>query len=454
MRDLTKGNILKGLLIFTLPLLLGNFFQLFYNTVDTLIVGQTLGKLALASVGSTGSINFLIIGFAQGMTAGLTILTAQHFGAKNEQGIQKSFVTGLYFTIVVSIVLSIISVIFVGDLLHLMQTPAEIFVGARTFLGIMLAGMIAPNLYAFLSNALRALGDSKTPLYALIVSTILNVIFDYLAIIVFHLGIGGSSGATVLAQAFSVVYLVIHIKRQVPAYQMKREMWRPEWLQWKEHARLGIPMGFQSSLIAIGQITMQVALNELGTNAVATQAIVRQIDQFAMLPMISLGLAMATFGAQNYGARQFRRINSGLVQAIAMAVIWGIGFSIVLNILHFYITTAFISQSQVAVIAMARHYYLVNSSFYWLLAILFVTRSTIQGLGNAKIPTICGFMELFMRVVIAIIGVLLLNYTVVISSNPAAWIGSTSVLIPTTIRMLRQFRLNRDLSGNLGAQEC
>lgn len=440
MKDLTKGNILKGLIAFTLPLLLGNFFQVLYNTADTLIVGQTLGKDALASVGATGSINFLIVGFAQGMTGGLTILTAQRFGAKDKLAVKKSFITGLYFTIAISIVLSIISVIFVGQLLQLMQTPADIFEGSKTFLTIMLGGMIASNLYAYLSNALRALGNSKTPLYALIVASILNIVMEYTAILVFHLGLVGSSSATILAQAISVLYLTWYIKRKVPDFHLTQYLLKLERKEIIAHVRLGVPMGFQSSIIAIGSITLQIALNKMGTNAVATQAIVSKIDQLAMLPMISLGLAMATFGAQNYGARQFRRINQGLFRALAMGIAWSVFFAALLISLNHYFTTAFISPSQIAVISMARDYYIMNGSMYWLLSILFITRSTLQGLGNAKIPTICGFMELFMRAGVAILGVSLLNYTVIISSNPAAWIGSTSILIPTTIRMIRQFR--------------
>jgi putative MATE family efflux protein len=445
MKDLTKGNILKGLIAFTLPLLLGNFFQVLYNTADTLIVGQTLGKDALASVGATGSINFLIVGFAQGMTAGLTILTAQRFGAKDKLAVKKSYITGLYFTIAISIILSILSVIFVGPLLQIMQTPAEIFAGARTFMSIMLGGMIATNLYAYLSNALRALGDSKTPLYALIVASILNIAFEYFAILVLHLGLVGASAATILAQSISVVYLFIHIKKKVPEFTLTKALLHYDRKEINHHARLAIPMGFQSSIIAIGSITLQIALNKMGTDAVATQAIVSKIDQLAMLPMISIGLAMATFAAQNYGAKQYKRINQGLSRAIIIAVAWSIGFALLLNLAHFYFTTAFISASQIAVLEMASHYYLVNGSFYWLLAILFVTRSTIQGLGNAKIPTLCGFAELFMRAGVAIIGVLMLNYTVIISSNPAAWIGSTAILIPTTIQMVKKFKNNKNL---------
>lgn len=445
MKDLTKGNILKGLIAFTLPLLMGNFFQVLYNTADTLIVGQTLGKDALASVGATGSINFLIVGFAQGMTAGLTILTAQRFGGKDKLGVKKSFVTGLYFTIAISIVLSVISVIFVGELLQIMQTPADIFEGSKTFLTVMLGGMIVSNLYAYLSNALRTLGNSKTPLYALIVASILNIIMEYVAILVFHLGLFGSSAATILAQAISVLFLFWYIKKKVPDFHIDRSMLKVSQQEINAHVRLGLPMGFQSSIIAVGSITLQIALNKMGTNAVATQAIVSKIDQFAMLPMISMGLAIATFTAQNYGAQQYKRINQGLLRSLAIAVGWSILFAAVLISLNYYFTTAFISPSQTAVIDMARHYYVVNGSFYWLLAILFVTRSTIQGLGNAKIPTICGFMELFMRAGVAIFGVLLLNYTVIISSNPAAWIGSTAILIPTTIKMVREFKKKGDL---------
>ena len=445
MKDLTKGNIFKGLIAFTLPLLLGNFFQVLYNTADTLIVGQTLGKDALASVGATGSINFLIVGFAQGLTSGLTIITAQRFGAKDELGVKKSYVTGLYFTVAISLLLTVISVIFVGPMLSAMQTPADIFAGAKVFLSIMLGGMIITNLYAYLSNVLRALGNSKTPLYALVVASILNIIFEYVAILVFHLGLVGSSTATLIAQLISVVFLFWYIKKKVPAFHVSREMWRFDKHSFGQHARLAVPMGFQSSIIAIGSITLQIALNTMGTNAVATQAIVSKIDNFAMLPMMTMGLGMSTFAAQNYGAKQFKRINQGLFRALAIAVIWAIGFGIVLNVFNFYFTTAFISSSQHEVIKMASEYYLRNGGMYWVLSILFVTRTTIQGLGNAKIPTICGFMELIFRGGVAILGVVLMNYSVIVSASPAAWCGSVAILVPTTIKMVRRFSKDMDL---------
>ncbi|OFI47239.1 MATE family efflux transporter [Floricoccus penangensis] len=440
MNDLTKGNISKGLILFTLPLLLGNFFQILYHTTDTIIVGQTLGKLALASVGATGAVNFLIVGFAQGLTSGLTIVTAQRFGAKHFQDVKKSFATGLVFTVVASLILSVLSVIFIGPLLKLMQTPDEIFEGAKTFMTFMLGGMIFANLFNFLSNALRALGDSKTPLYALVISSIANIILEYTAILGLGWGIAGASIATVTAQAISVCYLVYHISKKVPELYFPTEYLKFDKNEFKEHARLSLPMGFQSSIIAIGSITLQIALNTLGTNAVATQSIVSKVDQFAMLPMISIGLAMSTFAAQNYGAQKYKRIISGLKQATLISVIWGIIYAILLITFNHQITTVFISSSETAVINMAKQYYIINGAFYWLLAILFSTRGTIQGLGNSKIPTLAGFMELFMRAGVAIYGVHKMSYTIVVASNPAAWIGSILVLIPTILVTVRSFK--------------
>jgi len=448
MKDFTQGNILKAIALFTLPLLVGNFFQLFYNIVDTLIVGQTLGKEALASVGATGPINILIVDAVQGMTAGLAILTAQRFGAKNKLGVKKSYVTGFFITICISLFVGIIGFILVGTLLKFMQTPPAIFEGAKDFMSVMLLGMIAPNLYAFLSNILRSLGDSRTPLTALVFSSIINVALEYLAILVFHLGIWGASLATVLAQAFSVLFLLIHIKRKVPDLKFDKSLIKPDRAQILEHMRLSIPMGIQTSIIAIGSITLQIALNTMGTNAVATATIGTRVEQLASLPLMSLGITMATFTAQNYGAKKYIRINQGLFKALGIGIIWSVFYAILLNIFSREFTMLFVSGNQKEIIDLTKHYYLVTSCFYWVLAILFVARSAIQGVGNAKIPMIAGFMELIMRGSIAIIGVMLFNTTLIFASNAAAWVGSVFVLIPTLIKMMKQFDAGNSIPQN------
>jgi putative MATE family efflux protein len=440
MNDLTKGSIVKGLILFTLPLLLGNFFQILYHTMDTLIVGQTLGKNALASVGATGSLNWLIVGFAQGITSGMAIITAQRYGAKDSLGIKKSYATGLLFTAGISIVLAIISVLSLEWLLTIMQTPQEIFQGAKDFSLIMLAFMVVSNLYAYIAATLRSLGDSKTPLIALIVASIANIAFEYIAILGFKLGIIGASSATIIAQAVSVIYLLIHIKKHVPELQLNRDHFKFDREEYASLFRLGIPMGFQSSIIALGSITLQVALNRLGTDAIAMQAIASKIDQFAMLPMMSVGLAMSTFAAQNLGAKQHDRILSGLNKSLWFTVAWGILFGAILIMFNHQFTTLFVSAKETTVISMAKHYYIINGSLYWILSTLFVTRATIQGLGNATIPTIAGFMELFFRAGVAILGVITANFSIVVAANPAAWIGSVMILIPTITKVYKAYR--------------
>ncbi|MDR0299443.1 MAG: MATE family efflux transporter [Streptococcaceae bacterium] len=444
MNDLTKGSILKGIVWFTVPLLIGNFFQVFYATVDTLIVGQTLGPMALAAVGATGAINFLIVGFTQGMTGGLSIIIAQRFGAKDEDGVKKSFFMGLMFTIGVSLVLGLISSIFLQQILEMMQTPADLVANARNFMYFGLGGMIVPNLYAYLSNAMRSLGNSKTPLYAIILASILNIGLEYLFILGLHTGVWGAGLATLISQAFSVVFLIIYIKKKVLEFHFNRSDMKFDKKEVKEHSRLGFPMAFQTSIIAIGSITLQVALNMLGENAVASNSIASKVDQFAMLPMISLGLAMATFAGQNFGAKRYKRINEGLRRSLVMGISWSAVFAVLLQIFHFYVTTAFITSSATKIIELTKIYYIANSSFYWVLSILFITRSTLQGLGNAKIPTICGFMELGSRVIVAIIGVSMMSYQVVVFASPLAWIASTSILIPTTIKMYRSYQKAKD----------
>ncbi|KLA48043.1 diguanylate cyclase, partial [Ligilactobacillus ruminis S23] len=282
MKTLTKGNPIKLILLFAVPLLIGNLFQQLYSLSDTIIVGQTLGVDALAAVGSTGSIQFLIIGFAQGLTAGLSILTAQYFGAGDYQKVRQSFVTSIVITVIVTVLLTIFSLTFVGKILDLMQTPAEIKNDAQTFISVIFASMVVLMAYNLLSNIIRALGDSKTPLYFLIFATIVNVILELLFLLVFHWGIAGAGFATVLAQGVSVVLCIVYIIRKLPLLQI-------EWKDFKtitkkslgKHLYVGLPMAFQMSIIAIGSVLLQSALNGLGTTAVAASTAGGKIDQLA-----------------------------------------------------------------------------------------------------------------------------------------------------------------------------
>lgn len=287
MRDLTTGTPAKLIFLFTIPLLVGNIFQQFYNMVDMIIVGQTIGKEALAAVGATGSITFLIIGFAQGLTAGLSIITAQRFGAQDFRGVKKSFAVAIIISFTVTAILTVLSLVFLRPLLLLMQTPPDIIQQAQEFISVILGGMFASMAFNLLSNIIRALGDSRTPLFFLIFAVIINVILDLVFIINFHMGIAWAGYATVIAQISASLMCVIYIKRKIPLLQVSKSDFKIDKDTIFTHLNAGLPMAFQSSIIAIGAVVLQSALNSLGTDVVAAQAAAGRIDQFATQPMMS-----------------------------------------------------------------------------------------------------------------------------------------------------------------------
>lgn len=438
MQDLTKGKPIKVILQFTLPLLVGSFFQLAYNFADAMIVGQTLGQSAFASVGATGSIVFLILGFAQGLTTGLSIIISQRFGAQDAAGIERSFVHGLFYSVLTSLVLSSLSLLGLRPLLEIMQMPAELIDGSQAFLTAIFGGMIFTVLYNYFSSAIRALGDSKTPLYALIIASLINVILDFFFILNMKWGVFGAGFATILAQAFSVVFLIVYSQKKIPYFKLHKEMFHLKKEELTAHAKIGFPMAFQASIIAIGAITLQVVLNQLGTDAIAAQSIASKTDQLAMLPMVNLGLAISTFTAQNYGAKQFHRLLEGLTQTLLVTIAWAIFFAILLISFNTFFSGLFLANPSQKVLDLALTYYVMNGICYWILSILFVTRSFIQGLGNGFVPTLAGFAELIMRAAVAILGAQFFGYAGVAAASPAAWIGSVAILIPSLFIFIKK----------------
>ncbi len=244
MRDLTKGSPAKLILLFTVPLLIGNVFQQFYNMVDMIIVGQTLGKNSLAAVGATGGLTFLIIGFAQGLTAGLAIITAQRYGAKDFRGLKKSFATSVMISVIVTVILTVLSLVFIRPMLQLMQTPADIIDEAQTFIVIILWGIFAAVSFNLLSNVIRALGDSRTPLLFLIVAVIINVVLDLIFIINFGMGVEGAAIATVIAQIASSLLCIVYIKKKIPMLQLRKKDFSFDKQEIRTHLNVALPNGF------------------------------------------------------------------------------------------------------------------------------------------------------------------------------------------------------------------
>ncbi|WP_137597744.1 MATE family efflux transporter [Paucilactobacillus kaifaensis] len=429
MRDLTKGNPIKLILMFTMPLFIGNLFQQLYNFSDVLVVGQTLGVNALAAVGSTGSLNFLIIGFASGLTAGLSIVTAQRFGAHDFRGVRRSFAASILISLLVTIVLTVGSLIFLDPIMHLMSTPADIYANARTFISIIFMGIFASVAFNLLSNEIRALGDSKTPLWFLIIGTLVNLVLELLFILVFHWGVAGAGWATVVSQVISSVLCVIYIYRHIPMLQVHRVDFVNVIKEFAEHAKFGFPMAFQSSIIAIGAIFMQSALNGLGTSAVAATTAASKIDQLATMPMMSLGITMATFTAQNIGAGEYERIIKGVRQALIVSISFSIVVGAAIIIFGQQMVMLFVGSQDVEVLKLSQIYFNIVGSSYSLLSILFIIRYTLQGLGQSVVPTIAGVSELVMRSFSAIILAGTFGYAGASFSEPLAWLGSTLVLI-------------------------
>ncbi|MYV16914.1 MATE family efflux transporter [Furfurilactobacillus milii] len=438
MHDLTEGNPIKLIFLFTMPLLIGNLFQQLYNISDTLVVGQTLGVNALAAVGSTGSISFLIIGFAQGLTAGLSIVTAQRFGARDLKGVRESFAASIWISLFVTVVLTVLSLAFVHPILHLMQTPAAIYHDALIFISIIFAGIFASVAFNLLSNMIRGLGDSRTPLYFLIIGTVVNVVLELAFILIFHMGVAGAGLATVISQVISAGLCLIYIWRHVPLLRINRQDMRAGAGQLWEHFATGLPMGFQMSIIAIGAIVMQAALNSLGTASVASSTAASKIDQIATMPMSSFGVTMATFAAQNIGAGKYNRIIKGVRQTLILSS----SFAIVIGALEIIfgkaLVSLFISGHDPAVMRLSQTYFNVIASSYVLLAVLFIIRNTLQGVGQQAMPTFAGIAELVMRSFTAFFLVGPLGYAGAVSAEPLAWLGSCIVLIPSYLRAIRQ----------------
>ncbi len=423
-KNLTEGNPAKLILMFTLPLIAGNMFQQLYAFVDTLIVGRFLGVEALAAVGCTGSLMFLMLGFVIGLTNGFSICTGHRFGAKDEKGVRQSAAACALMSLLCAVILTLLGVTLCRPMLVWMQTPPEILEGAHSFISIVYGGIV---LFVFLqmqTSIIRALGDSRMPTILLAAALIINILLEPVAILVLGWGIPGAALATVAAQLIGNLLCFIYIWKKVPILHVRREDWRLSRKVLLAHLRIGLPMGFQASIIAIGAVVLQVALNNLGPVAVAAYAAAQKVDAVALMPMMSFGMAMAAYTAQNYGARKFGRIEEGVRKCIYMSG----GFSIVAGAFTIFwgpeIMHLFVGDGQEQVIEYGHTYFIANGVCYWILSLLFIFRFTLQGLGQSFIPTVAGVMELIMRVSAAIGLVSVLGYLGACLANPLAWIGA------------------------------
>ena len=428
-KDMTAGTPGKIIFNFTMPIFIGNIFQQFYNMADTVIVGKFVGNAALAAVGACGTLVFLIIGFLQGVTAGFTVVTAQHFGAGNMKAMKKSVASGAVLTGIVTVILTLLSMISMAKVLHLMNTPSDMYGEAYGYIMVICGGIVAQALYNYLASVLRALGDSKRPLYFLVIAALLNIVLDLVFIIVFRMGAAGAAYATVIAQGISGILCLVYIVKAVPILHLHKEDWRPSGHLLKIQLAVGIPMALQYSITAIGTMMVQTALNLLGSTQVAAFTAANKIEQIVTQAYVAMGTTMATYCAQNIGAGKIKRIRQGFRSITIMGSIYSVVVAAIIMTVGKYMTYLFLSGDLTEIMHSVDIYLKCVGTFFIPLTVVNVYRNGIQGMGYGLLPMMAGVAELVGRGVVAMIAAGQKSYFGVCMASPAAWILASALLI-------------------------
>ena len=427
--DMTVGNPMKIILNFTLPIFLGNVFQQFYNMADAVIVGKFVGNKALAAVGSTGTIMFLIYGFVVGMTAGFTVPTAQKFGAGDMKGMRRTVAGAGILSLIVGAMLTVLFMLFMKPLLTFMNTPSDIFKDAYGYIMVISAGILAQMFYNLLSSILRAIGNSKIPLYFLIISALLNIVLDLLLIIVFHMGARGAAVATIIAQGVSGVLCLLYIIAKIPVLHLKRDDLQVGGYIYGLQLKIGLPMALQYSITAIGFMMVQSSLNILGSTMVAAFTAAGKIEQVVTQAYVAMGTTMDTYAAQNMGAGSVRRIREGFKACTMIGVIYSFVAAAFIMTIGKYMTYLFVSEDVELIMNSVDIYLKCIGLFFIPLAIVNIYRNGIQGLGFGLLPMMAGVAELIGRGVVAVIAGNMKSYTGVCLAGPAAWMLAGALLI-------------------------
>lgn len=433
--DMTKGSPAKLIARFIIPVIIGNIFQQLYNMVDTIIVGRFVGVDALAAVGATGSIVFLILGFTQGLTTGFTVMTAQRFGAGDREGMKKSIGSAVILSVIVTVVMTTVSVAGVDTLLHWMNTPEDIFEMSKEYITIICAGICFNVLYNLQASILRAIGNSVVPLVLLFISSITNIILDYVLIVYAHMGVGGAAAATVASQGLAGVLCLIYIIKGVSTLHVKKVHFRLEKQCVRNQLSVGVPMALQFSITAIGAILVQSTLNLLGSMAVASYSVSCKVEQLVTQPFGAMGVTMATYCGQNRGINDLYRIKRGVKTANVMSAVYALVVYGVIYAVLPYIIPLFTSEDVELICGYAKTYVGICGMFFIPLGMIFIFRNALQGCGFGFIPMMGGVVELVSRAVVAFIAARMLSYTGVCFANAAAWF-TTGIFLWIAYRIL------------------
>ncbi len=434
--DMTTGSPAKHILRFAIPLLLGNLFQQFYSMVDTVIIGQYLGTTALASVGATGSINFMIIGLCLGICAGFGIPIAQRFGAHDYSDMRKYVANAAWSAIGLSVIITTTVLLFCNQILHAMNTPSDIYDGSYTYISIIFMGIPLIILYNLCSSIVRAMGDSKTPLYFLIISSLLNIILDL--ILVRPFGIAGPAWATVISQGVSGILCLFYMKKRYTILRMEKGESRFSGRHVRGLLMQGLPMGLQYSITAIGSVILQSSVNSLGSMYVAAMTAGQKISLFFGCPFEALGNTAATYGGQNIGAGRPDRINKGMLSLLFYGFVYSVVACIILFLFGGQLSRLFMDQPDPFIEENAHLVLKVNSAFYFFLAIVNIVRFMIQGMGYSMLAITAGIFEMIARSVVAFMFVGEYGFPAACMANPAAWIAADTFLLTSFVLIVRR----------------
>ena len=400
-KDMTIGNPKRIIISFGVPLLLGMLFQQFYSMVDTIIVGRVLGVNELAGVGSTGSINFMVIGFCMGICNGFAIPISQCFGAKDYKNLRKYVANCVWLSVFFAALMTMSVSVFCRDILKLMDTPSDIFEYAYEYIYIIFLGIPVIFLYNILSGIIRALGDSKAPLIFLIISSVINIALDFITIKWFNMSVNGPALATVISQGISGVLCLIYMIKKYDVLRVRKGEWKPERHHMVTLCRMGIPMGLQYSITAIGSVILQTAVNSLGSTAVAAVTAANKVSMFFCCPFDAMGSTMATYAGQNIGAGKPDRVTKGMLSCSLMGLIYSTAACVVLVIFGKELASIFIDKSEAGngeILQNARLMLVWLSSFYFPLSLVNIIRFTIQGLGYSELAILSGVCEMAAKI--------------------------------------------------------
>ena len=436
--DMTKGSPLKIFVLFSIPLLIGNIFQQLYSMVDTIIVGRFVGVEALAAVGSTGSMFFLVNGMIMGLTSGFSILVSQKFGAKDEDGVKKAVASNIKLTAILTIIITAIALILKNPLLLMMNTPDNILNDANTYITIIFAGIFTQTAYNMAAGILRALGDSKTPLYFLIISSILNIVLDLVFIINFKMGVAGAAYATNIAQGVSALLCLAFSYKKFEVLRLKKEDFNVEKDYYKTHLKIAIPMGLQFSVTAVGTIIVQSAVNVFGSNVIASYTASSKILQLVMQPLMSYGVAIATYAGQNLGAKRYDRIVSGMKVMNYITLVTSLIAAAILVFFAKYFVMIFIENPTDEIIGYTQQVLNYSAVFMIFLGAIFIYRNVLQGMAESFVPMMAGVYELVARSLVVFILPKYIGFAGICLSDPIAWIAASLPLMFTYYKKIKK----------------